>query len=447
MAHRITTTTKPTCLLYFKSPIKYHQYKPFSTSKIQWFHRFLSPKEEKQLYKGITTLFRERLHEKSNSSNQLYKNIIHQIILGTSTSIDPTPITTTTTSNHTLTLSQLDQYKKDIESAGKLKDTKTLNHIWLDMKKVGSQIPITMYNRLIRAFLNCHEQQEDINNKLFKKEEEMEGFLKAKEIIQVIIQDQHRLPTTRTLIYMIQGYLKRNQLEEAKHYVNLLHHYSLDKKLKSSFDCSIMMKYYIQSGDTHAADFLWRDIKKYVDIIQPGPNLFTIYAESLLSSYPYLSQEMIADVSRSFVHHFHPSTSTSSTINHHQLFVWLKVVQSLVHSNHENDFYYTDAESLLLCLINISSSNHSLSPSIQKQGIQVIQDLFHIYLEQSQDVKVLAFYYKLRKAGVSKDVFDKDLTLSIGNVLKRIEKQKHEENDSYNQKALLEEFGLNLGPL
>ncbi|CAO3588113.1 unnamed protein product [Absidia cylindrospora] len=54
----------------------------FNTSSSQWFRRFLSPKEEKQLYMGITALFREKLKEKSTPSNLSYSNIIDQVILG-----------------------------------------------------------------------------------------------------------------------------------------------------------------------------------------------------------------------------------------------------------------------------------------------------------------------------------------------------------------------------
>ncbi|CAO3642922.1 unnamed protein product [Cunninghamella echinulata] len=331
------------------------------------------------------------------------------------------------------------------------------------MKKLGQQIPITMYNRLLRAFLSSYD---DI--------EEEKGLMKAKEIVQVI-HDQHRLPTTRTYTYMIQAYLKRNDLDRAKHYVALLHRYSLDK-FKTSFDCSIMMRYYIQSGDTYAKDFLWRDIQRHADMIQPGPNLFTIYVESLLSA-SHLSHEMIADVARSFVHHFYQSTTTTTAIikennnnnihfTQHQLSIWLKVVRLLTQSenNKDNDFYCTDAESLLLCLIQLTNNHHQLqntnnndtflsSSSIKKQGIMAVQDIFHIYLQKAQDVKVLAFYYKLRKSGVKEDVFGKELTNTIGNVLKKIEvkqqkqqQQQRDNDDHYNHKALLEEFGLTLKP-
>ncbi|CAO3642918.1 unnamed protein product [Cunninghamella echinulata] len=115
----ITTTRSSLCLKYSLQYKYNHKKAFFGTSTIQWFHQFLSPKEEKQLYKGITTLFRERLDEKSTSSKQSYKNIIDQIILGTTTTTSEP--TATATIPYTLTLSQLDQFKKDIDNAGKLK--------------------------------------------------------------------------------------------------------------------------------------------------------------------------------------------------------------------------------------------------------------------------------------------------------------------------------------
>lgn len=108
----------------------------FGTSSAQWFRRFLSPKEEKQLYMGITALFREKLKEKSTPSNQLYSNMIDQVILGTKSTVS----TSTTASNYTggfdntpatpLTLQQLGQLKHDLDAAGKAKDLAQLETIW-----------------------------------------------------------------------------------------------------------------------------------------------------------------------------------------------------------------------------------------------------------------------------------------------------------------------------
>ncbi|KAI8097347.1 uncharacterized protein BX664DRAFT_326170 [Halteromyces radiatus] len=452
MTHRLVRTTYIP-LTSFSILSRQQTIAHFGTSSTQWFRRFLSPKEENQLYLGITALFREKLKEKSDSSNQSYSNIIDQVILGTQT-------TTTTISNirpSQTTLKELGRLKQDIDAAGKAKDMEQLDFLWNELQQAGSQVPTTMYNRLIRSYLSCPSEL---------------GLEKAKQVVNMMETKQHRLPTTRTCTYLIQAHLKRKlPLEEVRPYVAMLQHYSLDK-LKTPFDCSVMMRYYIECGNTHAIDFLWRYTMRHVDTIQPGPALYTQYVEWLLSSHA--PHNVIASTAQSLIQRFGssiPSPSTNNTTStsgftwtQHQISTWLNVVRLLTHST-SSPSHCLDAEKLLLCLVNVSdttaaifdntdnnnNSNHKTTTSLEsssttdlhrtkKQGIQAIQDIIRTYLEQAQDLKVLAFYYRLRESGVKEDVFGTDLTRAIGTVIGRVELQQ--EWNLEGSKTIADELGL-----
>ncbi|CAO3594208.1 unnamed protein product [Absidia cylindrospora] len=382
--------------------------------------------------------------------------MIDQVILGTqSTTTSSTAVAETPNYMTTLTLKQLGQLKQDLDTAGKAKDLIQLETLWHQLQKAGQQIPTTMYNRLIRGFLSCPT---------------MQGLAMAKQVVDSMETQQYRLPTTRTCTYMIQAYLKRQlPLEEARPYVTMLQHYSLNK-LRTPFDCSVMLRYYVECGNAHAIDFLWRDTMRYIDVIQPGPALYTQYVEWLLSSEASL--ELVADAARSLVQRFErpSSDSAANDITTHtswpdyQVATWLNVVRLLAHSN-GSPSYCTDAEKLMLCLVNVNDTitapttlDNVTSPSTatpteetalssgnilaltRTRGKQAIQDIITVYLEQAQDLKVLAFYYRLRKSGVNEEAFSNDLTRAIGNVINRIEMQQ--EWNTTGSKAMADEFGL-----
>ncbi|KAI8341246.1 hypothetical protein BC941DRAFT_416311 [Chlamydoabsidia padenii] len=417
----------------------------FGSSSTQWFRRFLSPKEEKELYLGITALFRKKLKAKSSPSNDSYRSIIDQVILGTQSttkgihSLDQQQQTTSP-----ITLQQLNQLKHDIDAAGKAKDLAQLDQLWTRLRQAGHQIPTTMYNRLIRGFLACPTTQ---------------GLEMAKKVVGSMEKEQDRLPTTRTCTYMIQAYLKRRHLnlDDAWPYVAMLQHYSLDK-LRTPFDCSVMLRYYVERGNNaHAIDFLWKDMMRHRDVIQPGPALYTQYIEWLLSSHG--SHDLLVDATRCLLQQFTnnssitPTTTTTTTTNQvtwtdHQISTWLQVVRLLAASDN-----CVDAEKLMLYLVQVSHKLNQqdiitttptpTTPQKQtttRQGIQAIQEIITTYLNQAQDLKVLAFYYRLRQSGVKEDAFGNDLTRAIGNVIGRVEKRQ--ETDINEAKAIADEFGL-----
>lgn len=438
MTHRLIHTTtrtalSPPLLLKTTNHFRYQAVAWFGTSRSHWFRRFLSPKEEKELYLGITALFRQKLKAKSSTSNDSYRNIIDQVILGTQSTAtnqnDPADHTQATTKTIPLTLQQLGQLKTDIDAAGKAKDLAQLDALWSQLLQAGHQIPTSMYNRLIRGYLSCPTN---------------DGLNKAKQVVDTMEKEQHRLPTTRTCTYMVQAYLKRRHLnlDDAWPYVAMLQHYSLDK-LRTPFDCSVMLRYYVERGNNaHAIDFLWKDTMRHRDAIQPGPALYTQYAEWLLSSHA--SSDMLVDVSRCLVQQFggpSSSTATTATWTEHQVSTWLQVVRRLAQSD-----ACVDAEKLILCLVSKTNNpmeSHDIIPPTQdnmRQGIQAIREIINTYLNQAQDLKVLAFYYRLRQSGVKEEAFGSDLTRAIGNVIGRVEQRQ--EGDISESKAIANEFGL-----
>jgi hypothetical protein len=225
----------------------------------------------------------------------------------------------------------------------------------------------------------------------------------------------------------------------------MLQHYSLDK-LRTPFDCSVMLRYYVERGNNaHAIEFLWKDTMRHRDVIQPGPALYTQYAEWLLSSNA--SSDLLVDVSRCLVQQFGGQSSSSSTTattttwTEHQVSTWLQVVRRLAQSD-----ACVDAEKLMLCLVSKTNNpmeSHDIVKSTQgnmRQGIQAIREIINTYLNQAQDLKVLAFYYRLRQSGVKEEAFGSDLTRAIGNVIGRVEQRQ--EGDINESKAIANEFGL-----
>ncbi|ORX49196.1 hypothetical protein DM01DRAFT_1338379 [Hesseltinella vesiculosa] len=397
----------------------------FGSSNGQWFQRFLNEKEEKQLYKSLTHLFRERLNDKANQSQTSYSNIIDHVIFGTQQT--PSLLTPNTLSSK-VTLSQLEAFKQGMESSAN--SMPKLDSLFTDMKLAGQHVPTAMYNRLIRAYLHC--QAPDGTDTLTK----------ADDVIQAMLQQQNRLPTTRTFTYMIQAAIKHHHLDQAQRYFTMLQHYSLDK-FKTAFDCSVMMDYFIAIGNVHALDILWQDILRHKDVIQPPASLYTRYVDWLMlgsstsSNIPslHLSPPLFTDrlvsTTRSLLELKKPQKSSAWT--QHRVSVWLKVAQELTSSDVPQGCML--AEQLLLHLEHVVDEP-TPHPSNTRQGTEAIQHLLYTYLMQAQDFKMVEFYVRLRQSGVKEDVFGQDLINTIGAAVDRV----RQGSLSLDQKALMDQY-------
>lgn len=356
----------------------------FSSKANGWFRRFLSPAEEKKLYFGITSSFREKLVEQSNKSAQTYSNIIEHAII----SAKPSPLLPSKTGM--LSLARIEQLKLDLDLAGKQKDINRLHELELEMNRADLKT-VTMYNRLIRAYIWS------------------DSLDSAQHVLDAFEKQGGMVATTRTYTYLIQAYLKQNQLQQAKQLVEQMQQLSL-LKLRNNFDCSIMLKYYQASGNTHAIEYLWRDMMLHADVIKPGPGLFTQYLEYLLARKDV---DTISQTAQEFL----IQQQTHQALNLHQYITWVKAVKLLATTNKKQDTQ--KAEHLLFYLIKRAPPKISWDKAKDS-----MQQIVTSYLAQEQELKALAFYYKLGKLGVPDGAFEPQMLKSIETVLQNIEEKK-----------------------
>ncbi|KAI8061776.1 hypothetical protein BC940DRAFT_309715 [Gongronella butleri] len=433
MSHRLLLQRPPQQLVAFTA--RNSSRARFGTSSYQWFQRFLNAKEEQQLYKSLTQVFRDRLNDKTSHSEQSYSNIIDHVIFGTQHTPSPWSSLQDTLSppheNTKLTLAKLEAFTRDIDDAGRTNDTTKLDALWVEIQQAGQQVPTTMYNRLLRAYL----QDKDLER----------GILRAESVIKTMLDNQKRLPTTRTCTYMMQAYLRRQKMGDARRYATMMQQFSLTK-LRTSFDCGIMLQFLAQSGDAHAIDILWQGVLRHKDMIQPTPALYTTYVEWLVTQPTHALNK---DTMRPH-HHLPPSTFATRLVDttrsllelkkpqkssvwiQHRVSIWLQVAQQLTNSDH-----CILAEQLLLHLEHVVDETTTQHPSATRQGTEAIQHLLYTYLLQAQDLKVVAFYVRLRQSGVKQDVFGTDLVKTISDIVDRVRRGSL----SLDQQALMDEYG------
>ena len=376
MAQNLLKTSARACTARRTNCIQ--QSAKYSNGASSWFRRFLSPKEEKELYLGITSSFRDKLVEQSNKSTQSYSHIIEHALL-----------TSKATSNgaSALSMARLDQLKLDLDAAGKNKEIHKIQALEMEMDHAGLTV-VAMYNRLIRAYL--------WSDSLTLAEQVLAGF-----------EQRGLVPTSRTYTYLIQAHLKKDQLENAKSLVKRMQHLSLHNRLRNDFDCSIMLKYYKACGNSYAIDYLWRDMLLHVDSVKPGIVSFTTYLEHLLERDDIKS---VAQLAHDYLLH----QTGQQHLQLHPYVTWMKAVNLLV----TTDNYTQHAEQLLLVLIKRAPAKTSWD--IAKHAISKITAS---YLNEEQDLKTLAFYYRLKKMGVPNQAFEPDMMASIEHVLKKVEKK------------------------
>ncbi|KAI8985281.1 hypothetical protein BDB01DRAFT_789560 [Pilobolus umbonatus] len=360
----------------------------FSSRTNHWFRRFLSPKEEKELYLGITSSFREKLIEQANKNTQTYSNIIETALMSTK-------------KQGVLSVQRIEELKVELDEAGKNKDVTKLEQLESEMDMAQLKI-VTIYNRLIRSYLSSNRLDLAVS---------VLDQLESKGI----------LPSTRSYTYLIKAYLKNNQLSKARQLVEHMQHLSLNR-LRTSFDCSVMLKYYIACGDHHAIDYLWRDVSQYSSSIKPGISLYTQYMEYLISRKDTKSiVQTLQDIMQLEIPSF--------TAYHYS--TWIQAVPLLT----SNVSTTQQAEQLLIYIIKQSPRKIIGWESIKTS----ISDLITSYIHQGKELRALAFYYRLRKLHVPDETFDQTQIDSIAHILDRSE-TRHGIDAEEETKALLNEF-------
>ncbi|KAI9488919.1 hypothetical protein BDB00DRAFT_846261 [Zychaea mexicana] len=346
----------------------------FGTTRRNWFFRkFLSPKEEEKLYLGITSAFRQKLGKQSDESAKSYSNIIEQVILTSSSPSNQSSKINSNKDNIIKTIPTLDQLQHLKQSLDNATDAATLNQLWneLDQYQFSS---VALYNRLIRSYLRL-------------------GLLEKAE--QVFTQLTTLMPTTRTFTYLVQAYVKAGNIDKAKFYVEKMQY--LDLRLRTAFDCNVMLKYYVQADEAHAVDILWRHIVQHADTIKPGWGIYTLYMEWLL----------------------HPQ-------NHHQSAtsdVMAKVVQDALRLLEHKP---TTQQAWIIA--QAAETLHTTHPAVADRAMllvartapklvhkEAVDPILHTYLANGQTLKAAALYYFLRKAHVP------DASIAYSETLSRLE--------------------------
>lgn len=339
----------------------------FSSRANSWFTRFLTPKEEKDLYLGITSSFREKLNEQGTKSTQTYSHIIEHAIFSRPATASP---------------SRLEEFKQAIDSAGK--NIERLQQIENEM--YTEQVKTTsMYNRLIRAYIAS------------------DALPLAEKVIHKF-DSRGIFATTRTFTYMIQAYMKQGNLDKAKDLVEQMKSLSL-LKLRYGFDCSVLLNFYIASGDSHALEFLWRDIMLHADTIKPGVGLYTQYLEYLISDKCHHTslQEFVKE---------YLSRNDQASLNAQQYTVWIEAVQKMLSSLRD----LTVTEHLLLHLIK-----HAPAKANMDSTRDIMQKMLVHYIDGGQDLKALTLYYRAQKIGAPDEIFEPRTLQRIEQVLNKVE--------------------------
>ncbi|KAI9264791.1 hypothetical protein BY458DRAFT_490891 [Sporodiniella umbellata] len=352
----------------------------FSSKASSWFARFITPEEEKELYLGITSMFREKLIKQGDKSTQNYSTIIEHALFAR-----PTPIAQ----------SSMEKFVQDIDNADK--DTLKLQQIEKEMFLQQVQIP-TIYNRLVRSYLQS-------------------DALPLAEKLVDRFDSRGIFATTRTYTYLLQTYLKQNQLEKAAQTVETMKSLNL-LKLRHAFDCSVVLEFYKTSGNTHACEFLWRDIMLHIDIIRPGLKLYTQYLEYLLDNQQPL---------KTFVNNYLGRNETA-TLTHSQYTLWITAAQRLLSSKD-----MTEAEHLLLYLIK---SAHLGSNRWSQKAKKCMNNVLTSYIYHGQDLKLISFYYRARKAGAPDQLFEPDALKEIESAVEKLQSNPCNQD----HQAILEEF-------
>lgn len=323
-----------------------------STSRSKWFHRFLSPKEENELYFGITSAFRKKLGEKSNESKQSYANLIESVILAGAKN--------NKSGKMALSIGQLGKLKQDLDAAGKAKDLAHLHTLrqQMDNAEVDS---VAMYNRLIRAYIAAGSVQD------------AEKVLKG-------LRERKLMPSRRTFTYLIQAYMNSGQLRRARKHVEHMQHLSYLQRMRDPFDLSVMLRYHIQSNETHAVELLWSNIKQH-DISKLGMTMCTQYLEWLIHQNAKSNQ--LASCLQDILPRLdltHPPNETH-----------LNIISQCIHRVLSQ--YPDVAESTLLSISQAASHQRVLDAHI----VPILQ----AYITNDQHLKAIGFYHRLMQSNAN----------------------------------------------
>ncbi|RUS19979.1 hypothetical protein BC937DRAFT_86621 [Endogone sp. FLAS-F59071] len=231
-------------LLSFSSPAP--SISRFSTSRRRLSRRLFPSKEEDELYRKLTSTFREQLAEKTTRTSKFYNSIIDEsIILPAGAAGQPAaPL---------LTIEQLESLGRRIDAAGRAHNVSQLDAL-LSEAQHSRVRAVTTYNRLIRSYAQCRR-------------------LDRADAIHAFLCRDSILPTTRTLTYLIDAHLasihhsetdndddNRGVPPPAMRYLDEMR--ALAFRPRTAFDFAVLIQLHARRDDTFEIEFLWRDAKE-----------------------------------------------------------------------------------------------------------------------------------------------------------------------------------------
>ncbi|KAI7867978.1 hypothetical protein BDF14DRAFT_1742746 [Spinellus fusiger] len=339
----------------------HHHHHYYST----WFRRILSPKEETELYLGITSSFRAQLAKQSAHNKTSYNTIIEQSIYNKSRIDKP---------HGSLSFEEIKQLHLDLDHASKTKDLDALQQLEKRMKD-ALVCHVTAHNRLLRGYLRCKAMD------------------KAEAVLEKM-HTRHLFPSTRTFIYLIQAHTRQGTMDKAQGYVDRMEHFGLNR-LWTPFDYSVMLQFHSRKGDTHAIEYLWRAMVAQPQTMKP----------TLLLHLQYMAYfegagwvEMVAKVAQEALSCDKVMlTYETERVKYEGILV--KSATALI----PNCTHTPLAADLLLLLLAIlpspntttssshSNSSHSNSHSSSLHSCLTL--LVETYIDRGHELKALQFYY------------------------------------------------------
>lgn len=241
------------------SSLRWRSTRGFSSSSRRLLPRFLTPKEEQELYQSITSSFREKLALNTARSQDFYSSIIEQSLFAVPRSSPPS-------------ISKVQDICTRIDAAVAAKKPHDLKHLLSELDRANA--PIKYYNYLIRAYIRLKDT-----------------FGAESVLINLPIGV---LPSARTFTLLIQEYLSTD-LDRAYNFLKQMQDMSC--KLHRSFDYIVVLRLHIRRDDPVAVDFAWKDMLQHKDAVNPTMQLYTTYLGYLGSKKKYeKASEVVQDL-------------------------------------------------------------------------------------------------------------------------------------------------------
>jgi hypothetical protein len=319
--------------------------------------RFLTPKEEQDLYQSITSSFREKLASNTAKSQDFYSSIIEQSLFAVPRSNAPSS-------------SKVQDICSRIDVAVAAKKPQELKPLITELDR--SNAPIKYYNYLIRAYIRL----KDIKG--------AEYVLKALPI--------GLLPSARTFTLLIQEYLSTD-LDRAYEYMKQMQDMSC--KLHKSFDYIVVMRLHIRRDDPLAVDFAWKDMLQHKETVKPTMQLYTTYLGYLGSKKKY---ETASEVIQDLVAYSRTNDGLQKTLSAVQCKTLISVANKLALHNQPQSASALVRFLLSSTLASTASNTglpEGLMPSLITLPSEIYTNIINGYMNLEKYSPVIDFYKEM----------------------------------------------------